>query len=96
MFAPVSLTPGTEYWFGVTGTTGAGLFGVEQSSNSPSGSQLYTLGIYSPTVWHLEVETAAFQSTSSVPEPSTWAMLLVGFAGLGFAAYRKRPVAVRA
>jgi PEP-CTERM motif len=25
----------------------------------------------------------------AVPEPSTWAMLLVGFAGLGFAGYRK-------
>jgi PEP-CTERM motif len=25
-----------------------------------------------------------------VPEPSTWAMLLIGFAGIGFAAYRKR------
>ena len=25
---------------------------------------------------------------SAVPEPSTWAMLLVGFAGLGFAGYR--------
>jgi hypothetical protein len=25
-----------------------------------------------------------------VPEPSTWAMMLLGFAGLGFAAYRKR------
>ena len=26
----------------------------------------------------------------SAPEPSTWAMLLIGFAGIGFAAYRKR------
>ena len=25
----------------------------------------------------------------SVPEPSTWAMMLIGFAGLGFAAYRR-------
>ena len=25
---------------------------------------------------------------SSVPEPSTWAMMLLGFAGLGFAAYQ--------
>ncbi len=24
----------------------------------------------------------------AVPEPSTWAMMLVGFAGLGFASYR--------
>src|SRR5208283_700529 len=27
--------------------------------------------------------------TVSVPEPSTWTTLLIGFAGLGFAAYRK-------
>jgi hypothetical protein len=27
---------------------------------------------------------------SSVPEPSTWAMILVGFLGLGFMAYRRK------
>jgi hypothetical protein len=27
--------------------------------------------------------------SSAVPEPSTWAMMLIGFAGLGYAAYRK-------
>jgi hypothetical protein len=28
-------------------------------------------------------------TTISVPEPSTWAMLLLGFAGLGFVSYRR-------
>jgi PEP-CTERM motif len=28
--------------------------------------------------------------TASIPEPSTWAMLLLGFAGLGFMAYRRK------
>ena len=28
--------------------------------------------------------------TSSVPEPSTWAMMILGFCGLGFMAYRKK------
>jgi hypothetical protein len=28
--------------------------------------------------------------TSAVPEPSTWAMLILGFAGVGFMAYRRR------
>jgi hypothetical protein len=28
--------------------------------------------------------------TSSVPEPSTWAMLVLGFAGIGFMAFRRK------
>ena len=35
---------------------------------------------------HRTVETAA----PAVPEPSTWAMLILGFAGLGFMAYRRK------
>jgi len=27
---------------------------------------------------------------SAIPEPSTWAMMILGFAGIGFMAYRKR------
>jgi PEP-CTERM motif len=27
--------------------------------------------------------------TSAVPEPSTWAMMFIGFAGLGFLSYRR-------
>jgi hypothetical protein len=33
---------------------------------------------------------------TAVPEPSTRAMMLVGFGGLGFAAYRRRRGAVAA
>jgi hypothetical protein len=29
-------------------------------------------------------------TTSGVPEPSTWAMMALGFAGLGYAAFRQR------
>ena len=32
----------------------------------------------------------------SVPEPSTWAMMALAFAGLGFLAYRKRGTLVAA
>jgi hypothetical protein len=34
---------------------------------------------------------AAVSNGSSVPEPSTWAMMLLGFAGLGFAGYLRSP-----
>ena len=34
-------------------------------------------------------EAAFFVTGPSVPEPSTWAMLLLGFTGLGFVGYRQ-------
>jgi hypothetical protein len=36
------------------------------------------------------VLTLTVLSETAVPEPSTWAMMLLGFAGLGFAGYRQR------
>jgi hypothetical protein len=34
--------------------------------------------------------TRAVVSVTSVPEPSTWAMMILGFAGIGFVAYRRK------
>jgi hypothetical protein len=36
-----------------------------------------------------QLDRVAGGVTATVPEPSTWAMMLLGFAGLGFAGYRK-------
>jgi hypothetical protein len=33
---------------------------------------------------------ASFSLTGTVPEPSTWAMMILGFAGVGLMAYRRR------
>jgi hypothetical protein len=33
---------------------------------------------------------------AAVPEPATWAMMLIGLAGLGFMAYRRKPFAALA
>jgi hypothetical protein len=35
------------------------------------------------------LDGVTFSQESAVPEPSTWAMMLVGFSGLGFAGYRR-------
>ncbi len=35
------------------------------------------------------VITTITSVTPSVPEPSTWAMMLLGFAGLGYAGFKR-------
>ena len=34
--------------------------------------------------------TVSLTPTPAVPEPSTWAMMILGFLGLGFMAYRRK------
>jgi PEP-CTERM motif len=46
------------------------------------------------TVGSGDYSGGGFQVSSGVPEPATWAMLLIGFAGLGFAGYRRARLAV--
>jgi hypothetical protein len=61
-------------------TLGNGPYGT-QDYGSSGGAFVNT----SPGTWTLSPATI-----SAVPEPSTWAMLLLGFAGIGFLAYRRR------
>jgi hypothetical protein len=35
-------------------------------------------------------EFQGFIATPSVPEPSTWVMMILGFAGVGFMTYRRK------
>lgn len=37
-----------------------------------------------------------FTMTAAVPEPTTWAMMIIGFCGVGFMTYRRRAAALRA
>ena len=39
--------------------------------------------------------TAEIEFQVGVPEPTTWAMLLLGFVGIGFMAYRRKSDALR-
>ena len=62
---------------------GAGIPFEDGGDNS-----LINLGFVSGPV-DLTIEgNGVFALGGAVPEPSTWAMMLVGFAGLGFAGYR--------
>ena len=40
--------------------------------------------------WALDGVSLNGASPGAVPEPTTWAMLLLGFAGIGFMAYRRK------
>jgi len=83
------------------GSAGATVANLSAGNNGGGGEWLVTLN--SPLAFHsLIFETAdggstanlgdfAFVNfTTAVPEPSTWAMMILGFAGVGFMAYRRR------
>jgi hypothetical protein len=71
---------------------------VSENYTGPSGlQQIEILAFEDSGVTGLTVELnnsplggAAISTTGVVPEPSTWAMIMLGFAGLGFARRRRR------
>lgn len=71
------------------GLTSGGL-SIGSATYSTSGGDLVFANVDS-------INALSFTATiTGVPEPSTWAMMLAGFAGLGFLAYRKRAVVAAA
>jgi hypothetical protein len=72
---------------------------VLSTGAAPAATQTYVGNNFSPgssLLGALETEGRAggdgsidLLGTSAVPEPSTWAVLLAGFAGLGFAGWRR-------
>jgi outer membrane lipase/esterase len=49
----------------------------------------YWDGIHPTAAGHMLIADA-FLAVAAVPEPSTWAMMILGFAGIGFMAYRRK------
>jgi hypothetical protein len=45
---------------------------------------------YTNSSTRLEASIDTLSVASAVPEPSTWAMMILGFAGIGFMAYRRK------
>jgi PEP-CTERM motif-containing protein len=65
----------------LSGLTGSGSIVVPISGEINPGNLIYSL---TPLTLQVTVD-----GVSSVPEPSTWAMLLIGFAAIGFVGYRE-------
>jgi hypothetical protein len=82
------LSAGTQP--GDTGTNYFDLFGAQifgNTNTAPSfapGTFLFANVLNGPLVDTLTISAAA------APEPATWAMMLLGFAGIGFVAFRRK------
>jgi hypothetical protein len=68
--------------------------GADWTSGSATSAKLSLVDIYSAEQWNdFVIDDISFVGQGvpppSVPEPSTWAMMLIGFAGLGYAGYRR-------
>ena len=66
-----------------------------QAGDTSSGSILYrtidfTSGFFELVSADLSPTALTVTVAESVPEPSTWAMMLLGFGGIGFMAYRRK------
>lgn len=61
------------------------------TGNGFSGSIVYDYNNDGPAT-HIEATLLTFSISqiAPVPEPSTWAMMILGFAGIGYLAYRRR------
>jgi hypothetical protein len=82
--APIVLQAGSEYFFGVSFPNG----NVVWLSDGTTSVPLYGSGNGGATWSFVFDDSVQFEVYGArVPEPSTWAMMLIGFAGLGFAGY---------
>jgi hypothetical protein len=67
--------------------------GITQLSNSFDSTASWsgsTFTFHSNGTSEPATYTAVFNIAAAVPEPSTWAMMILGFAGLGFMAHRRK------
>jgi hypothetical protein len=71
-----------------------GSYNLKTAFPLTNGTPEFITQVFETSVGSLEFDSASFasfQATGGVPEPSTWAMMLLGFAGLGFVGYSRTP-----
>lgn len=95
-FAAIAPLLGQIFWIG-DGLTGTGS-GTLQQFTAPSGASRLFLGTSDGFGWYnnvgtIDVNIRQVSTSGSVPEPTSWAMMLTGFALLGTALRRSRRTA---
>jgi hypothetical protein len=78
---------GSGIVFGLTPAEQLQLF---TTLNANAGNEIFTVGATFANAQGGPETISAVHLTGAVPEPSTWAMLILGFFGVGFMAYRRR------
>jgi hypothetical protein len=93
-----SIDPGNGFAITIDGytLTGADLVALGVTANGshsePTSNELLTisgLGAFTDVTFTSARNSFEFSLGAGVPEPSTWAMMALGFAGLGYAAFRR-------
>jgi hypothetical protein len=96
LFTMNSTTDGEDWKVLGSNTANTGLVSLLTGSDENSHTLMGTAGAYKYYYFEIEHQwsddnvllKSVGGMTGAVPEPSTWAMIILGFAGVGFMAYR--------
>jgi len=66
------------------------IYTMKDALGPPSFTMDYGYNYFCDTTYVNLLDTPGTWQVAAVPEPSTWAMLILGFAGIGFMAHRRK------
>lgn len=89
--AQINFGTGLVSGFQISGTTlGFTQYASPDLFTGSAADPQFILGTFSLNSITSGPATLTISAVAAVPEPSTWAMMILGFAGVGFMAYRRR------
>jgi hypothetical protein len=84
-----ALNAGVQFFFGDGGVSAFEVTGISPSAMiDPGNAGAFVTGLTFVSNGSFTGTMTPITTTAGIPEPSTWAMMLLGFAGLCFASYR--------
>jgi hypothetical protein len=86
-FSSIALAADTRYWIELSTSTGSLEWAYTAANDGIGVANEYNFSAGSVSA-NQAFTPYQMRIGSAVPEPSTWALMLAGFAGLGFVGYR--------